>query len=71
VLVGYDARELYFMDPSTSDHYAYVPVSEFVARWHDVLTGSNEKIEHATIFVRSSARPAPAPTPAKDALPLL
>ncbi|MGO8994648.1 MAG: C39 family peptidase [Polyangiaceae bacterium] len=57
VLVGYDARELYFMDPSTSDHYAYVPVQEFVARWHDVLTGSNEHIEHATIFVHASVAP--------------
>jgi predicted double-glycine peptidase len=71
VLVGYDDRELYFMDPSTSDHYAYVPKSEFVARWHDTLTGSNEHIEHAVIFVHSTARIAPHVPDVRDATPLL
>jgi hypothetical protein len=71
VLVGYDAGDLYFMDPSTSDHYAYVPRGEFVARWHDVLTGSNEPIEHAAIFVHSGAAAAPRAVTAHDATPLL
>lgn len=56
VLVGYDDRDFYLMDPSTGDHYAYVPRGELEPRWHDVLTGSNAHIEHAAIFVRSSAR---------------
>ena len=34
LLVGYDARELYFMDPSTSLHYAHIPRGEIEARWH-------------------------------------
>ncbi len=71
VLVGYDASELYFMDPSTSDHYAYVPRGEFPARWHDVLTGSGEHIEHAAIFVHSSAATTPSALAVRDATPLL
>ena len=71
VLVGYDARDLYFMDPSTSDHYAYVPLSEFVARWHDVLTASSEHIEHAAILVHSSTAAAPGAPTVRDATPLL
>jgi predicted double-glycine peptidase len=70
VLVGYDAGNFYFMDPSTSDHYAYVPRGEFLARWHDVLTGSNEPIEHAAILVHSSAIAAPRAPTVHDATPL-
>jgi hypothetical protein len=71
VLVGYDALDLYFMDPSTSDHYAYVPRREFVARWHDILTGSNAHIDHAAIFVHSSGVAAPRAPTVRDATPLL
>lgn len=36
IAVGYDADNIYFMDPSTSGNYAYIPKDEFAARWHDV-----------------------------------
>lgn len=35
VVIGYDADNIYVMDPSTLGNYAYVPVGEFMARWHD------------------------------------
>lgn len=35
VVIGYDTNNIYFMDPSTLGHYAYIPTSEFVKRWHD------------------------------------
>lgn len=36
VLVGLDDGFAYFMDPSTSGAYTYVPLGELMERWHDV-----------------------------------
>lgn len=36
VLVGLDDGFAYFMDPSTSSAYTYVPLGELMERWHDV-----------------------------------
>lgn len=36
VLVGLDDEFAYFMDPSTSGAYTYVPLRELVERWHDI-----------------------------------
>ncbi|MBI5625513.1 MAG: C39 family peptidase [Elusimicrobia bacterium] len=35
VLNGMDERYAYFMDPSTEERYAYVPLDELLERWHD------------------------------------
>ena len=35
IAIGYDPDNIYFMDPSTSGNYAYIPKDEFAARWHD------------------------------------
>ena len=35
VAIGYDSNNIYFMDPSTLGHYAYIPEPEFLTRWHD------------------------------------
>lgn len=35
IAVGYDNNNIFFMDPSTMGAYAYIPKSEFMARWHD------------------------------------
>ena len=65
VLVGLDSRFLYAMDPSVSAGYAYVPIPEFVERWHDVETrgGKVRKYVHAAIFIRGTSplRAVPAP----------
>ncbi len=36
VVVGYDKTNIYFMDPSTLGHYAFIPIPEFLDRWHDM-----------------------------------
>ena len=35
IVIGYDAENLYFMDPSTAGVYTYIPQDEFETRWHD------------------------------------
>jgi predicted double-glycine peptidase len=35
VAVGYDHQNIYFMDPSTLGNYTFIPVREFLDRWHD------------------------------------
>lgn len=35
VVIGYDSKNIYFMDPSTLGNYTYIPVQEFMNRWHD------------------------------------
>ncbi len=35
VAIGYDEDNIYFMDPSTVGNYTYIPVDEFISRWHD------------------------------------
>ena len=30
-----DDVNAYFMDPSTDDAYAYIPIEELMRRWHD------------------------------------
>ena len=36
IVVGYDQQNIYFMDPSSLGHYTYIPIPEFIDRWHDV-----------------------------------
>jgi predicted double-glycine peptidase len=35
VAIGYDEDNIYFMDPATIGNYTYIPVDEFLSRWHD------------------------------------
>ncbi len=53
VLVGFDDTNLFAMDPSAGAAYAYLPVDEFVTRWHDVETKNNtdRKLQHMAIFI--------------------
>jgi predicted double-glycine peptidase len=61
VVIGYDSQNLYFMDPSTDGRYAYIPLGEFMDRWHDVLGARNVHTEHIAIFVHAAIPPPPAP----------
>jgi predicted double-glycine peptidase len=56
VLVGSDAHNFFFMDPSTTGHYAYIPKSQFADRWHDVLGNGPDAahVQHMTIFVHGT-----------------
>jgi predicted double-glycine peptidase len=55
VAIAYDARRLYFMDPSTLGHYTYIDKPEFLERWHDVLGPDEVHVQHMTIFVHPIA----------------
>lgn len=35
IAVGYDQENIYFEDPSIKGSRGYIPISEFVQRWHD------------------------------------
>jgi predicted double-glycine peptidase len=53
VVVAYDSNNLYFMDPSTADHYTYIPLPEFMDRWHDELGKAKLHAQHIVIFVHA------------------
>ena len=64
VLLGMDAANLYFEDPSLLGARGVIPRAEFVDRWHDYegdppLDPSDTKYRHMAIFLKGS-RPAPA-----------
>lgn len=44
VAIGYDDRNIYFMDASTLGHYTFIPIPEFLDRWHD--KDDQEKLIH-------------------------
>jgi predicted double-glycine peptidase len=54
ILVGYDAENLFFMDPSvlTTAPYAFMPRAELDERWHDLAGHHDTRVERMVIFVR-------------------
>jgi predicted double-glycine peptidase len=58
-------REAYvFMDPSTTDHYAYIPKDELIHRWHDTVRdglGTMLRVQHLAIFVHNVGGLSPSP----------
>jgi predicted double-glycine peptidase len=55
VLVGYDQRSFFFMDPSTSGKYAFIPRAELEERWHDVVGPTNVHTQRMAIFISATA----------------
>lgn len=47
--IGYDANNIYMMDPSTLGNYAYIPREEFMSRWHD--KDGDIRLVHAGIVI--------------------
>lgn len=43
VAIGYDENRIYFMDPWVIGNYAYLPIDEFMNRWHQ-LTHENVRL---------------------------
>ena len=43
VAIGYNKDNIFFMDPSTSGNYTYIPKDKLVARWHDYACDSNNQ----------------------------
>ncbi|MEI6286781.1 MAG: C39 family peptidase [Bacillota bacterium] len=54
VIIGYDKTNIYMMDPSTLGNYAYVPRTEFEARWHDYDDDITKPYVHFGIIITSS-----------------
>jgi predicted double-glycine peptidase len=50
VVVGYDEERLFFMDPSTPGNYTYIPVQEFLDRWHDIDQRKEQVIQLGIIL---------------------
>jgi predicted double-glycine peptidase len=56
IMVGYDARWLFFADPSTltQEGYAYMPRGELEERWHDLAGGDNRRLHRMALFAEGS-----------------
>jgi Peptidase_C39 like family len=54
ILVGYDAENLFFMDPSvlSPGPYAFLPRAELDERWHDLAGPEDRRVWRMTVFVR-------------------
>lgn len=52
VLVGMDGENAYVMDPSSGGSYAWLPLDELDARWHD-------ERDHGAVFVEGTTVAAP------------
>lgn len=65
VLVGLDDHHVYVMDPSTSGGYAYLPLPEFLDRWHDysVVGGRRREYRHLALFIQGRTPLAGFPAP--------
>src|SRR5512138_204924 len=67
VLLGMDAANLYFEDPSLLGARGVIPRAEFVERWHDYegaepLDPTDRKYVHMAIFLRGAQAPPARPT---------
>jgi len=58
VVVGFDDDNLYFMDPSTFAHYAFIPKTEFMMRWHDVDQRGDKVIQYVMVVESNNPEPA-------------
>lgn len=58
VVNGYDTANIFVMDPSTLGNYAYVPVAEFDARWHDYDDDRTRPYVHFAIIITGPRPPA-------------
>jgi len=52
VVIGYDDRNMYMMDPSTIGDFASVQNQEFLDRWHDEDGPTNQKLIHFGLIMR-------------------
>lgn len=64
-LLGMDANNLYFEDPSLLGSRGFIPRAEFLDRWHDYegdppLDAGDRKYVHMSIFIKGDHRVSPA-----------
>lgn len=53
IAIGYDKDRIYFMDPSTLGNYTYIPIPEFLNRWHDVDQRGNKLIHFGIVITKN------------------
>jgi predicted double-glycine peptidase len=56
VAIGYDEKNIYFMDPSTLGQYTYVPIEEFLDRWHDKDPSIGEKLIRCGLVIGNDSK---------------
>jgi predicted double-glycine peptidase len=65
IVIGIDERNVYLMDPSTAGNYTFIPIPEFIARWHDSYknsAGKDTRLMQFGIIFSSSRKPAYSPS---------
>jgi predicted double-glycine peptidase len=74
VLIALDEEFAYFMDPSTTGAYTYLPIGELLERWHDYNPIRSQPREHRDwqlgVIISGGARRVPARTPTRRLLRL-
>jgi hypothetical protein len=64
VVVGHDDEKVYFEDPSLkTSSRGFLPVDEFISRWHDIEFGEKEPEVRLGIAVWSDGGPVEVETP--------
>ncbi len=53
IAIGYDNDRIYFMDPSTLGNYTYIPIPEFLNRWHDSDQRNNKLIHFGIVITKN------------------
>lgn len=69
VAVGYNDNNIFFMDPSTSANYTYIPNDKMMERWHDYekINGEPKDLIQAGIVVEIRGSETPDGERFKDA----
>lgn len=55
IAVGYDKDRIYLMDPSTLGNYTYIPIPEFLNRWHDVDQRGSKLIHFGIVITKNKS----------------
>lgn len=56
VVVGYDEYNIYLMDPAVMGHYAFLPIGEFLDRWHDIDDFTRERLVHFGLVIENALK---------------
>ncbi len=65
VVIGMDDQNIYFEDPAILGSRGYIPIQEFLDRWHDLYlnpqTGNNTTVTHLGIIITGGQPVSRAP----------
>ena len=56
IVIGVDEKNVYFVDPSAGLKRGYIPIEEFMTRWHD-LDLKQQKLHQTAIFFHGKPKP--------------